>query len=223
MIVEKYGIQLKKITIDDIELIRTKRNSENISSKMIYKNYISPEQQLQWFESINNFNNFYYLIIYDDRPIGLINEKDMDWNNLTSEAGLFIWEDKYLKTIVPALATLTLIELGFEILSWKKTSIRIIESNKEGISYNKQIGFKIVRQDKGILFMELDRASFYEKTRKMIVSLSKSYQEKNLKVIIENKDVEFINKIKGLINKFNINVSVKEEKNYTYFEYEIIF
>lgn len=223
MIVEKYGIQLKKITIDDIELIRTKRNSENISSKMIYKNYISPEQQLQWFESISNFNNFYYLIIYDDRPIGLINEKDMDWNNLTSEAGLFIWEDKYLKTIVPALATLTLIELGFEILSWKKTSIRIIESNKEGISYNKQIGFKIVRQDKGILFMELDRASFYEKTRKMIVSLSKSYQEKNLKVIIENKDVEFINKIKGLINKFNINVSVKEEKNYTYFEYEIIF
>lgn len=223
MIVEKYGIQLKKITIDDIELIRTKRNSENISSKMIYKNYISPEQQLQWFESINNFNNFYYLIIYDDRPIGLINEKDMDWNNLTSEAGLFIWEDKYLKTIVPALATLTLIELGFEILSWKKTSIRIIESNKEGISYNKQIGFKIVRQDKGILFMELDRASFYEKTRKMIVSLSKCYQEKTLKVIIENKDVKFINKIKELISKFNIDVSAKEEKNYTYFEYKINF
>lgn len=223
MIVEKYGIQLKKITIDDIELIRTKRNLENISSKMIYKNYISPEQQLQWFERVNNFNNFYYLIIYNDKPIGLINEKDMDWNNLTSEAGLFIWEETYLKTIVPALATLTLIELGFEILSWNKTSIRVLADNKEGVSYNKQIGFKTVSQDKGVLSMELDRKSFYEKTRKIIVSLSKSYQEKTLRVIAENKDVEFINKIKGLINKFNINVSLKEEKNYTYFEYEIIF
>lgn len=70
--------------------------------------------------------------------------------------------------------------------------------------------------------MELDRKSFYEKTRKMIVSLSKSHQEKTLKVIAKNTDVKFLNKVKELINKYNINVSIKEEKNYTYFEYEII-
>lgn len=151
MIVEKYGIQLKKITIDDIELIRTNRNLENISSKMIYRDYISKEQQLKWFNSINNFDNFYYLINYNAQPIGLINDRNLDWKNLTSEAGLFIWENKYLKTIVPALATLTLIELGFEILSWNKTSIRVIESNKEGISYNKKIGFKTVNKENGIV------------------------------------------------------------------------
>jgi len=129
MIVEKYGIQLKKITIEDIELIRTKRNAENISSKMIYREFISPEQQLKWFNSINNFNNFYYLIIYNQQPIGLINDQNLDWKNLTSEAGLFVWEENYLKTIVPALATLTLMELGFEILSWNKTVIKVLASN----------------------------------------------------------------------------------------------
>ena len=116
MIVEKYGIQLKKITIDDIELIRIKRNADNISSKMIYRGYISMDQQIEWFKSINNFNNFYYLIIYNQQPIGLINDRNLDWENLTSEAGLFIWESNYLKTIVPALASLTIIELGLSLI-----------------------------------------------------------------------------------------------------------
>ncbi|HEY9083641.1 MAG TPA: hypothetical protein VIN73_09925 [Vicingaceae bacterium] len=222
MIVEKYGIQLKKITIDDIELIRTKRNSENIASKMIHRSYISPEQQLQWFESINNFNNFYYLIIYKQQHIGLINDKNLDWKNLTSEAGLFIWEDNYLKTIVPALATLTLIELGFEIFSWNKTTIKVLANNKEGIVYNKQIGFKTISEKNGVIFMELDRTNYMEKTRKMIISLTKSQEQKTLKVIAKNTDIRFINKVQELITKFNIPTFITTENEHTFFEYQII-
>lgn len=222
MIVEKYGIQLKKITIEDIELIRTKRNSENISSKMIYRSYISPEQQIQWFNSINNFDNFYYLIIYNQQPIGLINDRNLDWENLTSEAGLFIWESNYLKTIIPALATLALIELGFEILSWNKTTIRILANNKEGITYNKQIGFKTTSEKNGVIFMELNRTNYEEKTRKMIISLTKSQEEKTLKVIAKNTDIKFITKTQELITKFNIPAIIKTEKEHTFFEYQII-
>lgn len=223
MIVEKYGIQLKKITIEDIELIRTKRNSENISSKMIYRDYISEEQQKKWFESINNFDNFYYLIFCNQQPIGLINDRNLDWENLTSEAGLFIWEDSYLKTTIPAFATLTLIELGFEVMSWNKTNIRIIASNKEGIAYNKQIGFKTTAQKDGVIFMELNRTSYKEKARQLIIYLTKSQEDKSLKVKVKNTDVKFINKVKELIHTFNINASIKIIDDYTYFEYEIIF
>ena len=222
MIVEKYGVQLKKITIDDIELIRTKRNTETISSKMIYRSYISPEQQLQWFESINNFNNFYYLIIYKQQPIGLINDRNLDWEYLTSEAGLFIWEDNYLKTIVPALATLTLIELGFEVFSWNKTTIKVLANNKEGLTYNKQIGFKATNQKDGVIFMELNRINYKEKTRKMIISLTKSQEQKTLKVIAKNTDTKFINKAQELITKFNIPATITTENEHTFFEYQII-
>ncbi|PJB14648.1 MAG: hypothetical protein CO118_07555 [Flavobacteriales bacterium CG_4_9_14_3_um_filter_32_8] len=222
MIVEKYGIQLKKITIEDIELIRTKRNAENISSKMIYREFISPEQQLKWFNSINNFNNFYYLIIYNQQPIGLINDQNLDWKNLTSEAGLFVWEENYLKTIVPALATLTLMELGFEILSWNKTVIKVLASNQEGLTYNKQIGFKVVNTHNGIVYMELDRESYKEKARKMIVSLTKSHVDKTLRITVNNSDVQFIDKVHEFISQFKILVTTVKKKDDTLFEYQII-
>ncbi|MBW6484094.1 MAG: GNAT family N-acetyltransferase [Vicingaceae bacterium] len=221
MIVEKYGIQLKKITVEDIELIRTKRNSENISSKMIYRDYISEEQQQKWFESIDNFNNFYYLIFYNHQPIGLINDRNLDWKNLTSEAGLFIWDEKYLKSIVPALATLTLIELGFEVLSWNKTTIKILASNTEALAYNKQIGFKITEQNNDIVFMELNRHTYVEKTRNLIITLTKSYQNKTLKVKAHQSDIEFIDKVKELINKFKIDALIESVNDYTCFEYKI--
>lgn len=222
MIVEKYGIQLKKITIDDIELIRTKRNADYISSKMIFRDYISPKQQLKWFESINNFNNFYYLICVDGQPIGLISDKNSDWNQLISEAGLFIWEEKYLKTLIPSYATLCLLELGYEVLSWNKTVIKVLASNKEALTYNKQIGFKITEQNKDVVDMVLDRKSYFEKARKMIVSLTKSQEEKILKVSVKNTDTFFIDKVTGIISKFNIPATINVGIEDTVFKYQII-
>lgn len=222
MIVEKYGVQLKNISIQDIELIRTKRNTDNISSKMIYKDFILPEQQLKWFESINNFNNFYYLIYVDGKAIGLISDKNIDWNNLISEAGLFIWEEKYLKTLIASYATLCLLELGYEILSWNKTMIKVLASNKEALTYNKQIGFKITEQNKDVVNMELDRKSYFEKARKMIVSLTKNQEEKNLKISVKNTDTFFIDKVTGIISKYNIPATINIGTDDTVFKYQII-
>lgn len=222
MIIEKYGIQLKKITIADIELIRSKRNAESISSKMIFKTFISAEQQIIWFKSINNFNNFYYLIYIDNQPIGLINDKNIDWNKFTSEAGLFIWEEKYLKTIVPALATMMLMELGFEILSWKKTSINILASNKEALTYNKQVGFKITDKNKEIVTMELTRESYHKKARKIIIALTKNQREKSLILKITPEDKDIIDKIVGLIITHHIPVIKETVNDAVIFKYRII-
>lgn len=217
MIIEKYGIQLKRITKNDIELIREKRNSIAIATKMIYREYISKDQQLKWFESINNLNNFYYLIIDNNKSIGLINEKDMDWNNSTSEAGMFIWEENYLKTIIPSLATLILIELGFEILSWKKTKIRILDTNKQAINYNKQIGFEMTENKDNVIFMELTKENYFSKTKKIVITASKSFKNSNLVIKIPNQEVELINKVKELLSsKTNIEFSTNVKNCFSF-------
>lgn len=52
---------LIKIQKHHLELLRNWRNNE-VREFMIYQEYISETMQQEWFDSINNQNNFYFLI-----------------------------------------------------------------------------------------------------------------------------------------------------------------
>ena len=49
MIIEKYNIRLRSLNMHDLEMVRGARNSDFIRSRMMYREIISPEQQLQWY------------------------------------------------------------------------------------------------------------------------------------------------------------------------------
>ncbi len=223
MIVEKHGVQLKRVREEDIELIRVQRNSSFISSRMIYQKEITPEQQLEWFNSVNNFSNFYYLIIFENRAIGLINDKDVDWNNRSSESGLFIWEQKYLKTIVPSLASMCLLEMGYEILGWNKTRIKVLKSNEEAVSFNKQVGFQVVKEQEGVLHMELTRDRYLEKARKYLLSMTKLSEDHVLQVDLDEQDIKsgLAEKIHVLATEFGVKVDKKESEYQIHYSYTI--
>ena len=46
---KRYDIILERLTLDKIELVRNWRNDPKISQYMDFKEYISPEMQLNWF------------------------------------------------------------------------------------------------------------------------------------------------------------------------------
>ena len=46
----KYGITLKKLALEDIEMIREWRNSPKIRAIMQNYEYITKEKQLAWFK-----------------------------------------------------------------------------------------------------------------------------------------------------------------------------
>lgn len=93
-----YGVTLRRLTHDKIEMLRQWRNDPKIQQFMVYQEYITPEMQEKWFERINNNNNFYFIIEYADREVGMINIKDVDYEKKTGENGVFIFEDKYRST-----------------------------------------------------------------------------------------------------------------------------
>ena len=137
----KYGITLNRLRQEDIEFVREKRNSEEVRRFMEFREEITPEMQQKWFNSINNFENFYYLIEYKGVKIGLLNDKNMDWEARTSESGLFLWDESYINTIVPVLASLCLLDAGFYYLDWTKSNIKVLRDNSKAKEYVNSLGY----------------------------------------------------------------------------------
>jgi len=168
MRISKYGITLIRLTEDDLELVRTKRNSADVSQYMQYREHITPAMQAAWFKSINNPDNFYYIIEYKSEKIGLVNDKNIDWNAKISEGGLFIWDERYVNSIIPMLVSYLMIEIAFYILGWDKTFIKVLKSNLRAVEYNLAIGFTIADDtNDDYVIMMLTLKQFEEKAEKL--------------------------------------------------------
>jgi RimJ/RimL family protein N-acetyltransferase len=121
--------------------VRQWRNSEQISQFMEYRDNIRPEMQRKWFRSIDNFNNFYYIIEYHDKDIGLINSSKIDWTTVSSEGGIFLWDDSYYETFVPVWASLCLLETSYFILGAGKSVIKTLRDNERAKKLNTHLGY----------------------------------------------------------------------------------
>jgi RimJ/RimL family protein N-acetyltransferase len=139
----KYGIVLRRLRESDIELVRQWRNSHKITQFMEYRENITPEMQQEWFLSVNNFENFYYIIEYQGNDIGMINSSRVDWSTVSSEGGIFLWDDKYYETFVPVWASLCLLETSFFILGAGKSYIKTLRDNERAKKLNLHLGYEL--------------------------------------------------------------------------------
>lgn len=142
-ILSGYGITLRRLTEDKIELVRRWRNDPKISKFMEFRDYITAEMQVAWFQKINNDQNYYYIIVFEGEEIGLINIRDVDRINGTGEPGMFIWEDKYLNSDISFRAIFTLMDFVFNDLKLKTIKAHILSDNKRAINFNKALGYKL--------------------------------------------------------------------------------
>jgi RimJ/RimL family protein N-acetyltransferase len=129
-------ITLKRVTFDDIEMIRNWRNDPKISQYMFSRDYITKEMQIKWFERINNQFNYFFIILYKTNKIGLCELKNIDYHYYTAEAGMFIYDDKYRNGIVPYASILLLMDFAFYRIKIKKIIIKILDENKRAIRFN---------------------------------------------------------------------------------------
>ncbi len=142
MIISKGQFIFRRLTHGDIELVRKWRNSPEINQFMEYREYITPEMQEKWFNSVNNKYNLYFIIEYKGDKIGLINGKDINWDESSMETGIFIWDTRYLNTPIPLLAVLIFGELGIMTFELKAYA-HILKTNERAIRYNTLMGFKL--------------------------------------------------------------------------------
>jgi len=148
MEITKYGVTLRRLTEDKIEMVRNWRNDPKISQYMEYKEYITPEMQKKWFKKIDNNENYFFIIEVDKKEIGLINIRDIDYDLLEGEAGIYIYDDNFYNSTISFQSSLVLCDFCFESLKLNRVIAHILKDNKRAIKYNKLMGYKIaIEQD----------------------------------------------------------------------------
>jgi RimJ/RimL family protein N-acetyltransferase len=173
MKIEKYGVTLKRLTEDKIELIRNWRNDPKISKYMEYREYITPEMQQKWFQRVNNNLNFYYIIEYNKKEIGLINVRDINFEKKEGEAGIFIFDDESLQTDISFRSILCLYDYCFFEIKLEKLVAHILKDNKVSVVFNKLIGYRkeANQEDVNLQLYCLTFENYFEYRDKIIKSL----------------------------------------------------
>lgn len=142
MEISGYGVTLRRLTEDKIEMVRNWRNDPKIQQYMEFRDYITPEMQKKWFESIDNDNNYYFIIVYKDKEIGLINIKDVDYNKREGEAGVFIYDDEFLNTDISYRAHIALFDFFYEKLDMRTIVSHILYDNDRAVRFAQFLGSK---------------------------------------------------------------------------------
>ncbi|MFA5416815.1 MAG: GNAT family N-acetyltransferase [Bacteroidales bacterium] len=213
MIVKKGNLVFRRLTIDDIELVRNWRNSSHINQYMEYREYITPEMQERWFNSINNQNNLYFIVEFNDEKIGVFNGKDIDWDNGTMETGIFIADEKYLNTEIPLMAVLTFGELGLRVFNMNSNA-HILKSNHRAIRFNKLLGFELCEGQDSLenQLYKLNKERFFKSVKLLRPTLQKLMKGKETLIIFNKNDID--NGLKDfLFNKIDSSTIIKIENN----------
>lgn len=142
--ISKYGITLRSLSHSKIELVRHWRNHPSINQYMEYRGHITPEMQEAWFQKISaSDTDFYFIIEYQGRDIGLINIKDISYEKKCGEPGIFVWDSDALNTGVSFLAVFALDDFCMETLGLETVYCHILRSNKRAIRFNKYLGYQL--------------------------------------------------------------------------------
>jgi UDP-4-amino-4,6-dideoxy-N-acetyl-beta-L-altrosamine N-acetyltransferase len=191
MIISKGKIRLIRLRPEDIELVRQWRNSPEINRYMEYRGYITFEQQKEWYQSINNDTNLYFIIEHEYKKIGLINAKDINWEERSCESGVFYWDEEVYNTPVPIMVSMILSETFVEIFEMKVYA-RILKSNKRAIRYNGFMGFKLCdgQEDVENQLYYLNRENYLKKADKVRKAFYLLVERSPVIVLLEKRDYE---------------------------------
>ena len=162
-----YGVTLRRLTHDKIEMLRQWRNDPKIQQYMVYRDYITPEMQEAWFQKINNDKNLYCIIEFDGKEVGLINVKDIDYEKGVGEGGVFVVEERLLNTDVAYRAHLLLFDFVFKELGLQGIKSRILLSNQRAVRFAQFLGSEQKGEEDGTASLLLTKENFLANKNRM--------------------------------------------------------
>ncbi len=138
------GVELIPLTEDRLELVRRWRNSEGVRKFMEFQDEITPEMQRKWFESVNNENNYYFVIFWQGKEIGLSHIKNIDRLAKSGEAGTFIADPDYLDSQVPIQVALLGLDFCFGRIGLETVYGKTADDNTRARRMNAAFGYEPV-------------------------------------------------------------------------------
>lgn len=166
----RYGIELKEVGPQDLELVRQWRNDPKISSLMLDQTYISEQRQRAWFEKISASDRDYYFVArFKGQAIGVAALTAIDKENASCEPTLYIYVDEYRNNIIPFCVAFALNDMAFEQFALQKLYGKIFIDNTASARFHETCGYRKYGQDGDRLELYLLTPDTYVPARDKIV------------------------------------------------------
>ncbi len=218
----RYGISISLLTDADIEMVRQWRNDPVVVRNYQYREYITPEMQAEWFKTINNINNLYCIIEYKGEKVGVVNLKNIDWEKMKFETGIFIPYEKYHNSPLPAMISLITTEIPFRLLNWNIGYAHVLKENKPTQTFIKQLGYELAsgQEDKENQEYFITSENFEKKAgriRKAIDTVTGKSEMGTLFISAEEAGTEPVCQWQAIVSKGNCIHHIETTENGTTF------
>lgn len=144
----KYGnarIELIPITLDHTPLIVKWRNNENVRRNFIFQEKFTEEMHNNWMDTKVEKGEVVQFIIKlkeNNKAIGSVYFRDIDYEKKEAEYGIFIGEDDERGKGYGTEAAKLAIQYAFTNLKLKSIFLRVFADNESAIKSYESVGFK---------------------------------------------------------------------------------
>jgi UDP-4-amino-4,6-dideoxy-N-acetyl-beta-L-altrosamine N-acetyltransferase len=145
------NIELRTIAFEDIELIRSWRNSDLIKNVSYSRGFISSEMQIKWYNGIkDDLSQLHWIINIDKIDVGYAAIKNIDLLNKRCEfSSLYIADENFLLNGSGAIVQYKVLDYVFETYpDITKVFCEVLGFNKKVIQLHKRFGFIIEGEQK---------------------------------------------------------------------------
>lgn len=169
----QFGVELKRVSQEDLEMIRQWRNHPDVSRYMFSSELISEQRQREWFDRICLDNQQqHYVIYYKGEAIGVINGHSLNNRALQHakgiEVGMYLApECRFRGTVLAFCPALAFNQYCFEVLGCHYLQAEVLPDNQAALRFNRQLGYEMVseRPDRIILQLQIDE---FEEARQQL-------------------------------------------------------
>ena len=136
-------IELIPLHEDDIELVRTWRNSKDVAQYMFNEDYITPEQQQQWFAKISQEKNSrYWIASYDGTKVGLANITGINPTFQSAYWGFYVGDTSMRGAGIGNKMLYNIIQYAFQELKLNKLRCEVFVHNDKVVNMYEKFGFR---------------------------------------------------------------------------------
>lgn len=135
-------VELKELKQDDIELVRSWRNSPEVATYMYNEKFITQEEQEEWFKNIDRNKSFYWVITYNGKKLGLASVNSIDKTLQSCFWAFYIGDTSVRGAGIGAKVEYNIIEYVFNTLNLNKLRCEVLVINDKVIKMHEKFGFR---------------------------------------------------------------------------------
>jgi UDP-4-amino-4,6-dideoxy-N-acetyl-beta-L-altrosamine N-acetyltransferase len=134
---------LRPLGPNELEMVRNWRNSPAVAQYMYTAEPITAEQQQAWYARVSQDPSVqYWLIYYQDRPVGVANLYAISQQNRSCYWAFYLGEENLHGSGIGAKVELAVLEYVFEELKLNKLACEVFVTNEKVVAMHEKFGFR---------------------------------------------------------------------------------